>query len=165
LEGIILLFFFLRIFDRFSAGFAVKFADFKNGRYFLAVLSAFIHRNWLHMLTNVYGFYLYAPILYQLLGAHSFILFYLTSAAATILCSVLYKRLIGSNEASLGSSGSLAAVKMLAILLNKDAIVKNGLQLFLSHLLMDYIFLGDYLDVSQIVSGMVCSFAYYTHYF
>lgn len=141
--------------------FASYDSSLMDGRYYTLILAAFNSKNVLHFVNNLYGFYVYAPILYQLIGSSSFLWFFFSAIIFCNIFSIFLKKLQKTSTFTIGSSGFLIAIKMLLILLSQGDVLKNSIQLILSHLLVDYVFIGDELDLIQMASGFIYSLGYF----
>ena len=125
----------------------------------------FYHDQVLHMLNNLYGFYVYAPFIFSELGSWRFLVFFVFTSIIVASLSLSVSRYQHRVNLIYGFSGHVIALKTLFILYSSgwnDHYIRSLIHLFLSQILLDYVFLGDRLDITLHIGGLIAGCLFYS---
>jgi membrane associated rhomboid family serine protease len=99
----------LKLGDPFVLRWALIPAHVAAGRDLITVFSAmFMHAGWLHILSNMLFLWVFGPVLEDVMGPVSYLIFYLLSGIAATVAQVLV--MPASTVPNLGASGAIAGV-------------------------------------------------------
>ena len=75
-----------------------------------STLSAFSHRNFLHLFLNMYALWSFTPLALSIYGKEQFLAVYLSGATISSVFSMSYKNIRGIKIPSLGASGAILTI-------------------------------------------------------
>lgn len=121
---------------------------------------SFVHKNFLHSFFSFYCFLAYAPQVYQVLGNRNFVAMILAVMLLSNVVSMTSRRLKNSFTSTkyLGLSALIVALRSMmvyATLTWKDSMLYAVGQTCMSHLVLEYILIGDSIDYEGIVCGLL----------
>ncbi len=124
---------------------------------FLPILtSMFMHAGWGHIISNMWGLWIFGDNVEDSLGHFRYLIFYLLSGLGASLLHILFN--LGSQVPSVGASGAIAGVMGAYFLLFPSARVLTFIFVFFTWL-PAWLILG-YWFVVQFLSGAASSIAY-----
>lgn len=131
--------------------------------------SNFTHFHLAHLLNNLYAFYGYAPLMYSQLGSYNFTKFVVFTCIFSQGCSLLYRHRIGQLFLkSWGATALVIALQTLFFLANVKmdySFLRAFFDRIVTHIIFDYLFLGDSLDLVAYVAGIGSGYLGYRFYF
>ncbi|RVU01614.1 rhomboid family intramembrane serine protease [Mucilaginibacter limnophilus] len=89
----------------------------RKQRLYTLITSGFIHNDWMHLIFNMYSFYIFAFYLETVIGHWQFLVLYMVTLVVSDLPTV-YKNRDHYGYRSLGASGAISAVVFSFILFN-----------------------------------------------
>ncbi len=98
--------------------FALSAYGIRQLRFWQLVSYMFLHGNWLHLLLNMWGLYLFGTHVYQRLGTKRFLTLYVLSGISGSLFWLLFNW--SSRSSVIGASGAVFGVVMAAAVLSPD---------------------------------------------
>ena len=127
---------------------------------------AFVHKNFLHAFFSFYCFLAYAPQVYQILGNRNFVAMILSIMVVSNITSMAARQLKESFRSTkyLGLSAVIIALRSMlvyATLKWKDSMMFAIGQTCMSHLVLEYILIGDSIDYEGIFCGLFCGLFFY----
>lgn len=136
--------------------------------YWQILTSIFLHGNFMHLLFNMYGLFIFGKPLEERLGKINFLSYYLTTGILANIASVLFINLTPNNPVSLiGASGAIMGVLLAFGAFYPDIILLLFfvIPIKVKWAILLYAALELYFEISNKLRQSTGAIAHYTHLF